>query len=271
MEFSEAIEITESVLKNVGSKISKDDYDGLIVKRLESSNTLDAGRSTNQTHIAITGDQMDMFPSIHADGYFDVDYSKADSALKKYFVVQIPVYIHKDNVEYLDTNQKLFNEDEQLVYVSIVRSRRNNAADQIQMSMTNIDSPLYVDYRKLVHAKTYMILLKRKQQLIYDLYSLKEEDGNDEFKELNNGFYYLPTNTPVKLDEILFGQDNKNRVRFTFEKSKERRETYGCAQKSNHTDCSLHHFFSDYCDCNAGLAGRLCALAGGCGDCFCVN
>ena len=221
MEFSEAIEITESVLKNVGSKISKDDYDGLIVKRLESSNTLDAGRSTNQTHIAITGDQMDMFPSIHADGYFDVDYSKADSALKKYFVVQIPVYIHKDNVEYLDTNQKLFNEDERLVYVSVVRSRRNNAADQIQMSMTNIDSPLYVDYRKLVHAKTYMILLKRKQQLIYDLYSLKEEDGNDEFKELNNGFYYLPTNTPVKLDEILFGQDNKNRVRFTFEKSKE--------------------------------------------------
>ena len=182
---------TESVRNSIGCTISVPDYDGLIVKKLESSNTLDDARTTNQTHIAITGDQMDMFPSIHADGYFDVEYNKASAALKKYFIAQIPVYIHKENVEYLESDAKLFDENEKLVYVSVVRSRRNNAADQIQLSMTNIDSPLYVEYRKLVHAKSYMILLKRKQKLIYDLYSVKETDGDSKLKELNNGFFFL--------------------------------------------------------------------------------
>ena len=40
----------------------RDRYDGIAVKLLEASNTLDEGRTTNQTHIAITGEQMDIFP-----------------------------------------------------------------------------------------------------------------------------------------------------------------------------------------------------------------
>lgn len=208
MEFSEAIAKIESILKSIGSDISGNEYDGLIVKKLESSNTLDDGRSTNQTHIAITGNQMDMFPYVRADGYFEVEYNKEDVTLKKYFIAQIPVYIHKENVGYLEENAQLFAGEEQLVHISIVRSRRNNAADQIQMSMTNIDSPVYVKYRKLVHAKTYMILLKRKQKLMYDLYSVKETDGDSVLKELNNGFYKLSTNTPVKLDEIIVDEES---------------------------------------------------------------
>jgi hypothetical protein len=233
MEFSEAIEKIEVTLKGIGSDISGNEYDGVIVKKLESSNTLDEGRTTNQTHIAITGNQMDLFPYVRADGYFEVEYNKEDTALKKYFIAQIPVYIHGENVRYLEEDTQLFSEDEQLVHVSIVRSRRNNAADQIQMSMTNIDSPVYVKYRKLVHAKSYMILLKRKQKLMYDLYSVKEADGDSVLKELNNGFYKLPTNTPVKLDEIMVEDEgNTNRVLLPFEKSKEcARQIVDCIYK----------------------------------------
>lgn len=108
MEFSEAIAKIESILKSIGSDISGNEYDGLIVKKLESSNTLDDGRSTNQTHIAITGNQMDMFPYVRADGYFEVEYNKEDVTLKKYFIAQIPVYIHKENVGYLEENAQLF-------------------------------------------------------------------------------------------------------------------------------------------------------------------
>ena len=74
MDFNEAIEIVAKVLGNINSKIEIDKYDGLIVKKLEASNTLDAGRTTKQSHIAITGPQMDLFPYVRADGYFEVEY-----------------------------------------------------------------------------------------------------------------------------------------------------------------------------------------------------
>ena len=90
MDFTEAMERISSVLKNTGSIIVKSQYDGLIVKRLEASNTLDANRTTKQSHIAITGPQMDMFPYVRADGYFEVEYKDEDPDLKKFFVAQIP-------------------------------------------------------------------------------------------------------------------------------------------------------------------------------------
>ena len=51
MDFTQAIEI----IKNIVPESSAKEYDGIIVKRLEVSNTLDEGRTTNQTHIAISG------------------------------------------------------------------------------------------------------------------------------------------------------------------------------------------------------------------------
>ena len=80
MEFTEAIEI----IKNIVPESSANEYDGIIVKRLEASNTLDEGRTTNQTHIAISGEQMNMFPYLMADGYFKCDYNDRDEQLKKY-------------------------------------------------------------------------------------------------------------------------------------------------------------------------------------------
>ena len=208
MDFSEAIHKIGETLDRIGSHINENAFDGLIVKKLESSNTLDEGRTTNQTHIAITGNQMDLFPYVRADGYFEVQYDKQDSALKKFFVAQIPVYLHKENITYLDSETSLSAEEEHLVHVSIVRSRRKDAADQIQMSMTNLDSADYVAYRRIVHAKSYMILLKRREQLLYDLYCVKESDGQNNLQNLNNAFYKQSTNTVVKLDEIMVESDD---------------------------------------------------------------
>lgn len=72
MNFTEAIEI----VKNIAPEYAVNEYDGIIVKRLEASNTLDEGRTTNQTHIAISGEQMNMFPYLMADGYFQCSYGK---------------------------------------------------------------------------------------------------------------------------------------------------------------------------------------------------
>ena len=212
MGFHETFQLISKILEKIGSKVDEERYDGLIVKKLESSNTLDKGRTTKQSHIAITGAQMDMFPYVRADGYFEVNYEDEDVALKKYFVAQIPVYLHKENVEYLAPEAYLFDEAQKLVYISIVRSRRKDAADQIQMSMIYMDTPEYVEYRKLVHAGSYMILLKRKSELIYDMYSVKNVDIESDGFSLattNNCFEKLKTNTVVHLDGFLNTEEDR--------------------------------------------------------------
>ena len=99
MDFSTAITIVKECLESVGTTINVDDYDGLIVKELKASNTLDDGRNTNQTHIAITGEQMEIFPYLRSEGYFN---NGSDSDLKKYFVAQIPVTLSESNANYLN-------------------------------------------------------------------------------------------------------------------------------------------------------------------------
>jgi len=226
MEFSEAIKIVKDVLKDLGSNIDENAFDGIMVKRLEMSNTLDEGKSGKQTHIAITGSQMDMFPYVRADGYFDVEYDQQDSILKKYFIAQIPVYLHKDNILYLDS-EKTVSEGEQLAHVCIVRSRRKDDSEQIQMSMINMDSPEFIEYRRIVHAKSCMILLKRKEKLFYDIYCVKDEDVNEDLQGLNGSFYKLPTSTAVKLDDILIDDSKEDNYRKELLSASER----DCAQK----------------------------------------
>lgn len=87
MNFNEALSIINEYLPITKEKF----YDGVIVKKLESSNTLDEGRTTNQTHIAITGPQMDIFPFLMAQGYFNCEYADKDEDLKKYFIAQVPL------------------------------------------------------------------------------------------------------------------------------------------------------------------------------------
>lgn len=200
MDFNSAISLIAAALSTTGTKIDINQYDGAIVKKLEASNTLDDGRTTNQTHIAITGVQMDIFPYLRADGYFNDSNSDAD--LKKYFIPQIPVCIYETNYSYLGGDST----EDGIVFkngiiegkTSVVRSKRKNQADQIQVSLINFDTPDFVAFRRLLHAGSYLILLKRLKQFKYDVFGLipgrgVEADGN--LQMLNNQFFKLSTNT----------------------------------------------------------------------------
>ena len=201
MDFNNAISLIAEVLSATGTTIDISKYDGLIVKKLEASNTLDDGRSTNQTHIAITGAQMDIFPYIRADGYFNDAVSDAD--LKKYFIPQIPVCIYKSNCDYLGNDSStgiLFTSELVEGKTSVVRSKRKNAADQIQVSLINFDSQDFVSFRKLLHAGSYLILLKKAKQFKYDAFGIipgKGIDADGGLQQLNNQFFKLATNTVV--------------------------------------------------------------------------
>lgn len=197
--FNDDLNTIKSVLKSIGSEIN-DDYDGFIVKELKASNTLDENRSTKQTHIAITGDQMDLFPYVRAQGYFDKPYSEADKDLKKYFVLQIPVFFDKANVQYLDGDKSIANEK---AYASVVRSRRDGAADQMQLSIINLDSKNFISFRRLCHTNYYLIILKRKKEFVYDFFAVKPLNVTSKLEKMNNYFFKDSKSTAVHLDEMI--------------------------------------------------------------------
>ena len=212
MNFTEALDIISNIIPECASK----EYDGIMVKRLEASNTLDEGRTTNQTHIAISGEQMNMFPYLMAEGYFKCNYDDRDEQLKKYFITQIPLYIYKDNISYLSANEEsgiIFDENERrCVRASIVRSRRKAQADQVQLSLTTIDDQAFVTFRKMLHTGDYLVLLKHKEKLCYDCIGVKAVDetkGEYHLSALNNKFYKLPTNTKVDIKKLIEIKDAK--------------------------------------------------------------
>lgn len=204
--FNDDLNTIKSVLKSIGSEIN-DDYDGVIVKELKASNTLDENRNTKQTHIAITGDQMDLFPYVRAQGYFDKPYSEADKDLKKYFVLQIPVFFDKANVQYLGGDESIANEK---AYASVVRSRREKSKkdgtdnNQMQLSIINLDSKNFISFRKLCHTNYYLLILKRKNEFVYEFFAVKPENINSELTQMNNRFFKASKeSTAVRLDEVV--------------------------------------------------------------------
>ena len=208
MEFTEARDIISNIIPECASK----EYDGIMVKRLEASNTLDEGRTTNQTHIAISGEQMNMFPYLMADGYFQCDYDDRDERLKKYFIAQISLCIFRENVTDLSSGEPceiaFDGSGNKRVHASIVRSRRKDQADQVQLSLTTIDDPDFVAFRRLLHTGDYLVLLKHKEKLLYDCFGVKasnETQGEYHLSALNNKFYKLSTNTVVPVD-VLVGE-----------------------------------------------------------------
>ena len=206
MDFKEAVSIINEVLPETAGR----KYDGIAVKRLEASNTLDEGRTTNQTHIAITGEQMDIFPYLMADGYFNCAYDVRDEQLKKYFITQIPLRLYRSNVEALAGQGHIpegmrFDGGAMIqARASIVRSRRKSQTDQVQLSLTSIDDPAYVAFRRLLHAGDYMVILKHREKLDYDCYGIrKTTEFKDRLDRLNNKFYKDGTNTKVNVAELV--------------------------------------------------------------------
>lgn len=196
------------------------EYDGLIVKKLESSNTLEEDRTTHQTHIAITGDQMDLFPYLSANKYFNCEYETKNDLLKKYFVLRIPMKIFKNNVELLlkenEKNEFNFHDsNEEVLNVCILRSRRNNQSDQIQLSFINDDDKDFILFRRLLMTNDYLVILKVKDKLEYECLGIREGKFSDELmemlKDINNKLILLDNSkTLVNIGDIIVESYNSD-------------------------------------------------------------
>lgn len=206
MNFNEAFSRVASVLQNIGITLEPGNYDGLIIKQLKASNTLVEGRSTNQTHIAITGEQMEMFPCmLRSTAYFDTDPDKYKD-LKKYFLLQYPVTLYKRNIEYLGGNTSVYNTDKLKVYASVLSSKRDKGDDQIQLSIINSDDKSFVEFRKLLQPDDFLIMLKKYQQFEYEAFGISNSSlsENNSLIGINNKFYYsVSTTTRANISTLI--------------------------------------------------------------------
>lgn len=171
MSFSEKFNTISSILfEKYKIKLNENDYDGYIVKQMSESNCIKKDITSNQSHIAITGSQMELFPYIYSKQFIEDN----DSAMKNYFVLKAPVNIHKTNCNaildgYIDFGNKLTLKEEMCVY-----PRRSG--EQIQLSMKqNGDSENFLKFRELINPNDYFVVLKKDRLLEYDAFIIEEK------------------------------------------------------------------------------------------------
>lgn len=195
MDFAEALRIVTRLVPY----IQKNKYDGLIVKQIAETNCVGISETSGQTHFAITGKQMDMFPYIRADGYFAVPYVKGNK-LKNYFALNVPLSVYKKNIDYLQGKDSDATEIQQFK-VSVIRSRRADDSEQIEFGVERfcIDGDTFINFKKNWHPNDYFILLKYENTFFYDCVVLRESDGLL-LKPLVGDFFYLPSSTQTKID-----------------------------------------------------------------------
>lgn len=205
MNFIDSMEIVNRSLKMQNIILNPNKYDGLIVKILQASNTLDLGRTTNQTHIAITGQQMDIFPSIQTNAYHYSVNPNVD--MKKYFIGTVDVFLSEKNVGFLNGDNLINKEDNDRFIdtsTAVVRNVRSSQADQIQLSILDVDGNEFIEFRKIMHVGFALIILKRKSVLEYEIYGVEKSNPYiGELYRLNNNFYYQKSNTIVNMSEAI--------------------------------------------------------------------
>ena len=82
------------------------------------------------------------------------------------------------NVRYLEnengvqTSEISFLASQNKTQTSIIRSKRTNQADQIQVSLINFDGKDFIAFRKLLHSNSYLIILFDRLFYIYVIYFL---------------------------------------------------------------------------------------------------
>ena len=225
MEFAEVLEM----ILEACPFLKDNEYDGIIVKKLAATNTISDTGSSHQSHMAFTGKQKDFFPFLNADGYFNVGYESKDDDLKKYFTLQIPMNIYAENVAVLKRetiSTLLFSSNFKTVKASVLRSRRNNGDDQIELSIKSLDDKDFIEFRKLLRVDDFFVLLKRKNELNYDLVGIPSTNRNATILASCNDFYKIGTQTPVGIENFNIGH-SENESSSTYIQSHRQSIFYG--------------------------------------------
>lgn len=200
-QFKFVMEIITNNLHDIGIEIKTEDYDGAIIKKF-SNNNVYQGDKSGQCHIEVAKYQRDIFPHLESEGYFNPDGEKSKNMypiLKNFFLLQIPIFINLNNLNYLNNSHK--NKENLLkeCYTTIVCDNRGRVEISSQL---DYDGPYFDKLHKSLKENDFLIILKRKEELSYEGYGIKSNDVNDTLTNLNNKFFYSQNKTIITTEDL---------------------------------------------------------------------
>lgn len=200
MGFSEKFSFISSILSEIYNvQVNENDYDGYIVKKMSESNCINKDITSKQSHIAITGDQMDLFPYIYSHQFIKEDKSQ----MKNFFVFKAPVNIFKGNCDKISHEYINFEDENVLKEGMCIYPRRRG--EQIQLSMKqNGDSENFLKFRELIKTNDYFVVMKKSRLLEYDAFIIEEQYISD--KSSFNSLF--EQNRPSKKDITFVDEDD---------------------------------------------------------------
>lgn len=206
MSFIEEFDKIENILKKkCDINLVREKYDALIVKGMSATNCIGESLKSHQSHIAITGKQMNLFPYIYQKEFIE----KNNKKMKNFFVFKAPVNIFMKNCYYLDKENNIdFNgleikNEEMCVYP-------RSGGTQVQLSMKNQDTPDFITFRELIKPQDYFIVLKYKERLEYDILAIKQRDGENVFYEKSIFEYDIKGNTFISNNNVYYDSQKNN-------------------------------------------------------------
>ena len=208
MSFYKSLSEIKTILKSLCDvDLSVEDYDALMIKTMADSNCLVKNGTSKQTHIAITGETMSIFPYVYQTEYID----NRDENYKNFFMLKTPVRIFEKNCAYVGRESKLdFQGAEILDETMCVFARKGAGSLQLQVSRKSNDSKGFIEFRKLMREDDLWIVLKRNKEFVYDSFIIKSEDAGSlsgcNICELNTN--HKPSETTYVSTENIFVSDD---------------------------------------------------------------
>lgn len=219
MNFKDLLDIVSNQLSTVNDiTLNKNLYDGICIKNkiqnadLTSQVRTEMGIEMGATHFALNKTAQEIFPYIYSKQYME----EQNKAYSRNFVLKLPFYLNKKNIEYSIKKQKYniikddflnnFENEEYLTHFSLQYSvKPPKQEDQLKFGTTsNSDSEAY-DFRSLINLNDSIIILKRKRLLSYDIYLIKMEDATTELIDLGKQIVEIKSNGT----DVIYGTEVK--------------------------------------------------------------
>lgn len=215
-KFKEAINILKGFVM-----VPDNEYDGLIIKQLPSSDTISESGRSHQVHIAVTGDRMEIFPAVSAYRYLDCPASEAIKELKSYFLLQITGYIYKHNILEFDSElaDKYFSKGNkfQKIQFHVKKARRR---DNYQIELGASTDSAFMDVLKKMRTGDAFVFLKRKGTIDYDVLCLRKDviiRNQTNFNMIDKKCFLIQGSTMIDSEDII-NNTFKGFLKFGFNK-----------------------------------------------------
>lgn len=139
--------------------------DTIIVKKLTQTNTLQYGRDSHQTHIAITGDGMSTFDTLQTSCNI-LDLSN-NARFAKNFVVRNKIILLENNINLLKGipftgYSRVIN-----TYTHAAETIRQSGDVQVEISYLTLDGLEFINFRYLLCADDYLIFLRKRNTFTF--------------------------------------------------------------------------------------------------------